>query len=252
MINGVVAELAHLPHEVPVVDDSANGLSAQVVLSRAGSHPAVRLVRRQGVAGPMPAAIAGWGLARDDILAFIGSRGQRDPRRNARRVSRLDGASIDLLVASRHLAGGGLSARMILFLLVSLTGLLVHLMFVTVGRELGAPLWLTRGGAMLAAMSWNFTLNNGLTFRDQRLRGGAMWQGLLGFYVACLGGAMVSEAVSAGLHALRAPWSAAGVVGVLLGAIWNYGAVQRLTWRRLTPAQHAEALVTSLARRVAS
>lgn len=307
VLDEVVADLAHLPHEVIVVDGSVDDLTAQVVLSRSWSNPAIRLVRREGVCGLVPAAIAGGDLARGDVLAIVDSRREYDPRLIARMVSRLDGASVDIAVASRHPAGGGsgllghntgpcragsavsglllglrltdpmggcfvmsrswyagvrpwlagvgskilidiggaLAARMALFLVVSLTGLLMHLMIVATSRELGAPFWLSQGGATLTAMSWNFMLHNVLTFRDQRLRGTAMWQGLLGFYVACLGGAMVSEAAAAGLHALTVPWFAAGAVGALLGAIWNFGAVQRLTWRRLTAAERARALVVS-------
>ena len=89
---------------------------------------------------------------------------------------------------------------------MGLTGLVVHLMVLATSRGFGAPFWLGQSAAILMAMSWNFMLNNGLTFRDQRLRGGAVWQGLLSFYVACLGGAAVSEVAGAALHGLGVPW----------------------------------------------
>jgi hypothetical protein len=60
-------------------------------------------------------------------------------------------------------------------------------------------------------MSWNFALNNSLTFRDRRLSGPALWRGLLSFYAACLGGALASEAAGAGLADRRravAAWRA--------------------------------------------
>jgi dolichol-phosphate mannosyltransferase len=155
-----------------------------------------------------------------------------------------------LLVEKR--TGGALSARMTQFLFVGLTGLLVHLMVLSTGQALGAPFWLGQSGAIFLAMSWNFMLNNGLTFRDRRLHGPALWQGLVSFYVACLGGAVVSEAAGAGLHAFGVPWFAAGAAGALLGAFSNYRAVQRLTWRPATVAVHkARTILATLAGRAA-
>jgi len=152
-----------------------------------------------------------------------------------------------LLVEKR--TGGALSARMTQFLFVGLTGLLVHLMALSTGRALGAPFWLGQSGAIFLAMSWNFMLNNGLTFRDRRLHGRALWQGLASFYLACLGGAAVSEVVGAALHALDVPWYAAGVAGALLGAFWNYRAVQRLTWRPATAVRKARTVLAAWAGR---
>ncbi len=154
-----------------------------------------------------------------------------------------------LLVEKR--TRGALPARMTQFLFVGLTGLAVHLMVLSTGRVLGAPFWLGQTGAIFLAMSWNFMLNNGLTFRDRRLHGVALWQGLLKFYVACLGGAAVSEVVGAGLHALSVPWYLAGTAGALLGAFWNYRAVQRLTWRPARAVRKARTLLATWAGRAA-
>ncbi len=126
---------------------------------------------------------------------------------------------------------GLLPARMSQFLFVGLTGLAVHLAVLGLSQTLAAPFWAGQSLAILTAMSWNFVLNNGLTFRDRRLRGAAAWRGLLSFYVACLSGAALSEGLGAGLSAIGAHWILAGVVGALAGAFWNYRAVQRLTWR---------------------
>lgn len=227
--------------------------------SRARPAPRVDISRAAQDFWPRVSIVVG---ASHEQGAIVDGRGEHDPRLLQSRTAlpphnggppefdwRIRFVLTALLVERR--TGGVLSARMTLFLLVSLLGFLVHFMVVETGRALGAPVWLSNGGAMLTTMSWSFMLNNGLAFRDQRLRGWAMWQGLLGFYVACLGGAMVGQAVDGGLHALTIPWWAAGAVGALVGAIWNYGAVQRLTWRRLTTAQRARALVASPARRKA-
>jgi dolichol-phosphate mannosyltransferase len=130
-----------------------------------------------------------------------------------------------LLVEKR--TGGGLTAGMSRALFVGLTGLLVHLLVLAVGRALGAPFWLGQGGAILGAMSWTFMLNNDLTLRDRKQSGLAAWRGLLNVYAAGLGGAFVSVFVGSGLYVLGAPWLVAGLAGALMGATCNPDAVQR-------------------------
>lgn len=122
------------------------------------------------------------------------------------------------------------NVRMIQFLFVGLTTLAAHTLVLAMGRELGAPFWLGQGYAILAAMSWSFLLDNGLAQRDRRLRGVALSRGLLRFYVACAGGAFISEVVGVGLHALDVPWLVAGAAGALLGASCNCDAAPRLAW----------------------
>jgi dolichol-phosphate mannosyltransferase len=117
------------------------------------------------------------------------------------------------------------------FLLVGATGLAAHMAVLSLAALADLPFWAAQTLAILAAMSWNFALNNSLTFRDRRLTGPALWHGLLSFYAACLGGALVSEAAGAGLAAAGAPWLLAGAAGAVLGAFWNYQAARRLTWR---------------------
>lgn len=143
-----------------------------------------------------------------------------------------------LLIEKR--TGGAVSARMSLFLLVGATGLATHLGVLGLSRLAGLPFWLGQICAILAAMTWNFSLNNRLTFRDQRLSGAALWPGLLSFYVGCLAGALINEGVGAGLHAAGAPWAFAGVAGAILGAAWNYQTAKRLTWRATAATARAE------------
>lgn len=142
-----------------------------------------------------------------------------------------------LLVEKR--TGGAIPARMSLFLLVGATGLAAHLTVLVLSRLADLPFWLGQTCAILAAMTWNFALNNSLTFRERRLRGPALARGLLSFYAGCLLGALVSEVAGTGLNAVGAPWALAGLAGAGLGAIWNYQAAKRLTWRAAAPSQPA-------------
>ncbi|NWP89570.1 glycosyltransferase family 2 protein, partial [Escherichia coli] len=55
--------------------------------------------------------------------------------------------------------------------------------------------------AVLAAMSFNFFLNNALTYREQRLKGGgALLAGWFSFCLVCSVGAAANVGVAAFLH----------------------------------------------------
>lgn len=235
------------------LDSADGGLSGfRHLLSRAGVGLAGRLLGL-GLADPM----SGCFLMRRDwyeavrprlsgvgfkILVDVAASHHRRPRTaqipTALRARTGGESKLDLRVVIDLAAllvekrtGGAIPARMSLFLLVGATGLAAHLAALGASQAANLPFWLGQTGAILAAMTWNFGLNNSLTFREQRLRGAALWRGLLSFYVACLVGALISEAAGAGLNAIGAPWALAGLTGAVLGAAWNYHAARRLTWK---------------------
>ncbi len=88
--------------------------------------------------------------------------------------------------------------------------------------------------ATMAAMTFNFFLNNTLTYRDRRLKG---WRkladGLISFYLVCSVGAIANVGVAAFLHDVRqGAWAASAMIGILVGAVWNYALSSRFTWGR--------------------
>ena len=88
--------------------------------------------------------------------------------------------------------------------------------------------------ATLAAMTFNFFLNNALTYRDRRLRGArALLNGWVAFCLVCSVGAVANVGVAAFLHdARQGAWAASALLGVLVGAVWNYALSSRFTWGR--------------------
>ncbi len=126
---------------------------------------------------------------------------------------------------------GLLPARMAMFFAVGISGLAVHLGVLGVAtKALGLPLWAGQLFAIWLAMSWNFVLNNQLTFRDRRLHGLAALRGMLVFYAACLSGAILSEALAVALQRLDAGWLIAGGGGALIAGVWNYHLARRAAW----------------------
>ncbi|WP_439548380.1 glycosyltransferase [Falsiroseomonas sp.] len=129
--------------------------------------------------------------------------------------------------------GGIVPLRFLAFAAVGGIGVLVHMaaLFLLVqaaGLGFGPAQW----GATLVAMTANFILNNRITYRDARLRGPALWRGLLVFYVVCGIGAAANVGI-AGLLVRDGvlAWGLAGAAGALLTVVWNYAVSSTLVWR---------------------
>ena len=90
--------------------------------------------------------------------------------------------------------------------------------------------------ATFTAMTFNFLINNAVTFRDRRLRGWRILRGLLLFYASCSLGAVINFSFAGFLFDRRIPWYIAGICGMAITSVWNYAASTVLTWRRTRPA----------------
>ncbi|MGA2602079.1 MAG: glycosyltransferase family 2 protein [Bryobacteraceae bacterium] len=123
--------------------------------------------------------------------------------------------------------------RFVLFVMVGAVGLLVHLgvlalLFYFLGMQFGYAQII----ATLAAMTFNFLVNNITTFRARRLRGARLISGLFVYYVACSVGAITNLAFAEFLLHAGLPWYLAGILGMAVSSVWNYGVNTILTWRR--------------------
>jgi dolichol-phosphate mannosyltransferase len=82
-------------------------------------------------------------------------------------------------------------------------------------------------------------LNNTVTFRDRQLRGWRILTGLLTFCVACSAGAVVNVIFAQNLLRSGFPWYLAGISGIAVSSVWNYGVNTILTWRNTRPRTEA-------------
>jgi dolichol-phosphate mannosyltransferase len=129
--------------------------------------------------------------------------------------------------------GNYVPTRFVLFVLVGSLGVVVHLS--TLGllyRVAQMPFIISQALATLVAMTFNFVLNNIVTFRDRRLHGWRVLTGLLTFYLACSLGALMNVSFAQFLHRQMVPWYLAGASGTIISSVWNYGVNTILTWRR--------------------
>jgi dolichol-phosphate mannosyltransferase len=128
--------------------------------------------------------------------------------------------------------GGLLPLRFISFALVGGLGVVVHLAVLTMLLKLtGQGFEAAQAIATLVAMVFNFQLNNEITYRDQRLRGPALWRGLLLFMLVCGVGAVANVGIANILYESHTAWSIAGAIGAVIGVVWNFAVSATLVWR---------------------
>lgn len=124
--------------------------------------------------------------------------------------------------------------RFALFGTVGASGVLVHMAVLGLALLVFERAFtVAQATAVLSAMSFNFFLNNALTYRDQRLKGaGALLKGWIGFCLTCAVGGFANVAVATLLEMQGLFWAFAALAGILVGSVWNYALSSRFVWGR--------------------
>ncbi len=157
--------------------------------------------------------------------------------------TRTEGESkLDHVVAMEYLIalydrmfGRFVPVRFAMFSAIGLIGTGLHMAVLSLFYlALGTSFLVGQIIATVAAMTFNFFLNNALTYRDMRLKG---WRRLLdgwaSFCVVCAVGAIGNVGIAAVLHDIyKGAWAAPALAGVLVGAVWNYALSSRFVWGR--------------------
>jgi dolichol-phosphate mannosyltransferase len=130
--------------------------------------------------------------------------------------------------------GRVIPTRFALFGTVGAAGVVVHFAVLSALLFLlGEGFALAQTAAVLVAMSFNFWLNNWLTYRDKRLKGaGALLRGWLGFVATCAVGAFANVAIATFLEDKGLFWALAALAGIVVGSVWNYALSSRFVWGR--------------------
>ena len=150
--------------------------------------------------------------------------------------SKLDhGVALDFIAGlyERYL-GRFIPTRFALFGTVGGLGVFVHMaVLAIVFQVLGTSFALGQAVATMVAMTFNFWLNNLLTYRDSKL-GGAdqMFWGWIKFCLTCSVGAFANVAAAAMLEANGFAWWSAALVGIALASVWNYALSSKFVWGR--------------------
>jgi dolichol-phosphate mannosyltransferase len=85
--------------------------------------------------------------------------------------------------------------------------------------------------AALVAMTFNFVLNNELTYSDKRLRGfGPLMRGWAQFAITCSLGLLTNIGSAAVLKTIGIHSVLAVVAGIVLGSVWNFALSSKFVW----------------------
>ena len=87
--------------------------------------------------------------------------------------------------------------------------------------------------ASVSAMTFNFALNNELTYADKRLRGLYPW--LLGwakFALACAVGVLANVAMTDALKRMHFHDVVAVLIGIIVASVWNFALSSKFVWGR--------------------
>lgn len=151
-------------------------------------------------------------------------------------------SKLDHVVAMEYLIalydrmfGKVIPVRFAMFSGIGALGAAVHLGVVwLLFRAIGTGFILATVVATLVAMTFNFFLNNALTYRDRRLKGAKqLLDGWISFCLVCAVGAAANVGVAAFLHDVQSGnWALSALAGIVVAAVWNFALSSRFTWGR--------------------
>jgi len=121
----------------------------------------------------------------------------------------------------------------LLFVTMGCAGAVFHLLILgLLLYRIGVGFAIAQGTASLVAMIVNFALNNVFTHYDRRLAGIGFLKGLSTFVLVCAIGAFANIQVANYFFKRGIAWWLCGLLGGLIGAVWNYAVSATLVWKR--------------------
>jgi dolichol-phosphate mannosyltransferase len=156
-------------------------------------------------------------------------------RARQRGESKLDAMALweFLLLLLDKKIGRYVPVRFISFGMIGSIGVIVHLAALALQfKILDIGFVAAQAAATFTAITSNFLLNNLLTYRDQRLTGKRLLLGWVSFNLICMTGAVANVGVASWIYSTDAMWLPAGLVGIVIGFVWNYSMSSMFTWNR--------------------
>lgn len=222
-----ISRFASLASRLVVAAPLSDPMSGFFVLRREAFDDVVRRLSSQGFKILLDILASGYGRLRVAEVPYTF-------RQRAHGESKLDTAAVweYLTLLLDKLIGRFVPVRFVLFLGVGGAGVLVHMAVLGLATQtLQTPFLWAQSAATVTAMTFNFFLNNKLTYRDRRLKGWSLLAGLLSFYLVCSVGAVANVGIANFLFGASYAWWLAGIAGILVGAVWNFAASAVFTWR---------------------
>jgi dolichol-phosphate mannosyltransferase len=161
-------------------------------------------------------------------LRVVELAGRLDDQDGGRSELKLALELLALLVA--RFSNDAVSIRFLLFCMVGFSGVGVHLVLLKVSL-IALSFAAAQTVATVLTTVWNYTLNNAVTYGDQRLSGWSYVTGLVRFQIVCGIGLVSNVGVASLIYASDTTWWIAGLGGAVMGAVWNYAVSSVFVWR---------------------
>jgi dolichol-phosphate mannosyltransferase len=155
-------------------------------------------------------------------------------RSRQRGESKLDTTNLVeyLFLLADKTVGAYIPVRFVLFSLSGLSGAFVFLVsFWILYVQSHVSFDRAHGVSTILAITTNFFVNNLVTYRDKRLKGLRLLTGFFWFCAACSLGAWGSLSIASFGFQKGFPWQLAGLLGLIITSVWNYGVTAAFTWR---------------------
>jgi dolichol-phosphate mannosyltransferase len=137
-----------------------------------------------------------------------------------------------VLLLTDKFIGQFIPARLVLFLAIGALGVIVHLVALNLlYQSIGTSFPYSQFCAAAIAMSFNYTLNNLITYRDMRLSGVRWLLGLLEFSLISSVGIVANVGIASVLFKQDVYWGLAALAGIAIGSIWNFAMTRIYVWR---------------------
>ena len=130
--------------------------------------------------------------------------------------------------------------RFALFGTIGATGVIVHMAVLTaylaifggtLKGQLVSDFEVGQTIAALVAMSFNFALNNSLTYADKRLTGfSELARGWVRFALTCSVGLLANVGVASALVRFGFHEYPAAIAGIIIGSVWNFALSSKFVW----------------------
>ncbi len=155
------------------------------------------------------------------------------------RVREAGDSKASALVAAQYLTllaektiGRYIPIRLLSFLCIGGLGVGIHLAILGSMLSFSVNFLTAQIAAVLAAMTFNFFLNNTFTYHDRKLIGWRALTGLLTFYGVCSVGAAANVGIGTWVNGQDTRWWISGLAGILVSSIWNFAASSIVTWKK--------------------
>jgi dolichol-phosphate mannosyltransferase len=148
-------------------------------------------------------------------------------------------SKVDVMIVAEYaflliekLTKGLIPPKFVLFSIVGGLGLLAHLSVLKVMMGFGFEFLRAQTVATLCAMTFNYIVNNMVTYRAERLKGLRFVMGYVIFCAVCSLGTIANISVANLTIERVGSWPLAGIAGAIMSSVFNFCVSTQFVWAR--------------------